>query len=123
MPVGTAEIETLAQGRGGSQVTALHDGSVVVHVPGVSLPAGWSKDATHVRWLVSPGYPAAMPDCFFADADLRIAGGSMPANSGLQELNGTTLLWFSWHLQSWRPGRDDLLCYLRFIERRFADVR
>jgi len=77
-----------------------------------------------VRWLLSPAYPAAQPDCFYTDLDLRIFGGATPTNTGVQQLDAQPLLWFSWHLQvTWRPGRDDLLTYLRFIESRFADVR
>lgn len=109
-----------------SPAAVLHpqaDGTLIVEVPDVVLPAGWSMRSTIVRWVLSPGYPAAQPDCFFADADLRLANGAMPVNSGLQQLQGRQLLWFSWHVQGWRPGRDDLVSYLRFIESRLADVR
>jgi hypothetical protein len=73
--------------------------------------------------VLSPAYPAAQPDCFYADLDLRVGAG-MPTNTGIQQLGADQLLWFSWHLRtSWRPGRDDLLTYLRFIESRFTDAR
>lgn len=123
MPLATEEITKLAQLRPTAQVHAQVDGSLVVQVAGIALPPGWSRTVTTVRWVLSPGYPAAQPDCFYADADLRLADGTMPVNSGSQDLQGKPLLWFSWHVQDWRPGRDDLLSYLRFIESRLADVR
>lgn len=123
MAVSAAEVRRLEQARPGATVTAQPDGSSVVRVADIPLPSGWSKAATTVRWLLSPGYPAAQPDCFYADPDLALVTGAAPANTGMQPLDGSPLLWFSWHLPVWRPGRDDLLSYLRFIERRLADVR
>ena len=60
----------------------------------------------------------APPDCFYADPGLRLAGGGMPTNSGLQPLAGQPLMWFSWHVASWNPARDTLLGYIRFIAER-----
>lgn len=118
------EVARLQAARPGAQVLRRPDGTAVVVAPGVALPTGWSRQHTCVRWLLSPAYPAAQPDCFYTDLDLRTSGGAMPTNTGIQQLDAQPLLWFSWHLQvMWRPGRDDLLTYLRFIESRFADVR
>lgn len=97
----------------------------VVEVPGVVLPAGWSKPAVTVWFVVPAGYPAAQPDCFWVDADLRLINGSMPQNTGVQALpwSQAEALWFSWHLTQWRPGRDQLITYARFIARRLHDLR
>jgi len=97
----------------------------VVEVPGVALPTGWSKPAVTVWFVVPSGYPAAQPDCFWTDADLRLTNGLMPQNSGVQTLPSslTPALWFSWHLTQWRPGRDHLVTYARFIARRLHDPR
>jgi len=121
--VSEAEEDRLRAARLGAQVLRRPDGTTIVVVPDVALPAGWRHPLTCVRWLLTPAYPAGQPDCFFADLDLRLASGGMPANTGVQTLDGESLLWFSWHLQAWRPGRDDLLTYLRFVETRLADVR
>jgi hypothetical protein len=117
-------VTRLQAARPDSQLLRRPDGTAIVVVPGVQLPPGWDRQHTCVRWVLSPAYPAAQPDCFYADHDLRISGGAMPTNTGMQQLDAQPLLWFSWHLQvAWRPGRDDLLTYLRFVESRFADVR
>lgn len=118
------ELEPLAVEHPG---TRLIEGSdpPLIEVPLLELPPGWSAPATPVWFVVPAGYPAAQPDCFWADSSLRLANGAQPQNSGLQNLPMTNrpVLWFSWHLRSWRPGRDQLVSYVRFIHQRFADVR
>ena len=105
-----------------SLVTA-DDGSTRLELPVVTLPAGWSQAATGVSVLVPPGYPTNRPDCFFADASLRLASGQDPASSGIQPLDGAPRRWFSWHLESWNPLVDDLSRFVRFVERRLRDPR
>lgn len=100
----------------------LADGTTIVTAT-IALPPGWSRPQTTVRVVVPLAYPSAQPDCFFADADLRLAGGAMPTNAGIQPLDGVPLLWFSWHVDSWLPTRDNLTSYLRFVEGRLRDVR
>lgn len=117
------EVARLIAVRPGSTVTWCPDGTAVVVVPDVQLPTGWSRASVTVRWVLSPIYPAAQPDCFFTDIDLRLSSGAMPANTGFQPLNGESLLWFSWHLQTWRPASDTLVTYMRSIESRLSDVR
>ena len=123
MPVAAQELARLIAVRPAASLEAQPDGSLIVEVPDFALLGGWSLPCTTVRWVLSAGYPAAQPDCFYADLELRLASGAMPVNTGIQALQGRQLLWFSWHIQGWRPGRDDLLGYLRFIESRLTDVR
>src|SRR5262245_38028725 len=89
----------------------------VISVPGVAVPPGWNKTETAIHFIVPPGYPHANPDCFNADAELRLANGCKPKNAEVQPmpLIGETL-WFSWHLQRpWQPSRDSLLTWLAVI--------
>jgi hypothetical protein len=123
MPVAAQELARLTAVRPAASLDAQPDASLIVEVPDIALPGGWSLPTTTVRWVLTAGYPAAQPDCFYTDLELRLANGAMPMNSGVQTLQGRQLLWFSWHIQGWRPGRDDLLSYLRFTESRLADVR
>jgi hypothetical protein len=98
------------------------DGTVLVTVPDVPLPAGWSARTTTVHFLAPAGYPMAQPDCFWADATLRLEGSGMPQAANLSPIPGEAeaRLWFSWHLTSWNPTRDTLLSYVRTIQGRFA---
>jgi hypothetical protein len=106
----------------GYTIRPLADGSSIVRSV-VLLPAGWSRTETTVWFLLPVAFPSAQPDCFFADADLRLGSGQMPSNTGIQQLDGAQLLWFSWHLSSWSPATDNISTYLRFIEARLRDAR
>lgn len=105
--------------------SALPDGTTLVTVPGVVLPAGWNEQTTVVSFVIPIGYPMARPDCFWAEERLRLAGGAMPQNAGVNTIPGTTnpQLWFSWHLGAWNPASDSLITYLRVIVRRFVELR
>jgi hypothetical protein len=103
-----------------ASVQARGDGSSTIVIPDVPLPAGWNKDHTTVMFLIPVGYPAAKPDCFWADADLKLRTGAPPKSSGLQgpPWGGEPKLWFSWHIEPWNPNRDSLLTFLRAIQDR-----
>ena len=98
---------------------------LLVRIPEVALPAGWNKPATQVLFIAPHGYPFAKPDCFWADADLRLATGAVPKATqlnnipGLQEQN----LWFSWHVDPWNPNRDNLVTWFVLIRQRLADAQ
>ncbi len=113
--------EVVAQ-RSGLSVHNLQDGTHMLRYP-TTLGSGWSKPAVQVSFVLPLAYPAAQPDCFFTEPDLRLITGAMPANTGIQQLDGAPLLWFSWHLTAWSPQRDDLNTYIRFVESRLHDCR
>lgn len=118
-------LATLRQVFPKASITALPDGSLLVTVPEVNLPPGWSQTTTTVYFVVPVGYPMARPDCFWADSTLRLAGGGMPTNAGVNTIPGTTepRLWFSWHVSAWNPASDGLLTYMRVIQRRLMQPR
>lgn len=100
----------------------------VIVVPDVRLPPGWSQPTTTVRFVVPAGYPLAALDCFWTSPELRLASGAVPQNAQVQNPapalpGGGPHLWFSWHVQSWNPGRDTLLTYVRVIQDRFKELR
>jgi len=101
------------------------DGQWLVSIGDVALPAGWNKQTTGIHFLVPAGYPHANPDCFYVDADVRLANGNPPQNSAFQRLADLgELLWFSYHLQRpWKPGRDRLSTWMATIIGRLADAR
>lgn len=70
MPATASEADRVTEARPGATATLHPDGSALVHVPDVVLPGGWTAPTTAVWWVLSPGYPSAQPDCFFADAHL-----------------------------------------------------
>ena len=79
-----------------ASLTPLSSGGHELHLPSVSLPAGWSLSATGM-WIVAPaGYPMVRPDCFFADEGLRLANGGEPTNSAIQIHEGSSADHISW---------------------------
>jgi hypothetical protein len=117
------QLAAVRQRYDGASLIPQPDGSKVLEVPSVPLSPGWSLERTSV-WVVVPiGYPQVQPDCFYAPSELALASGAPPASSGVQQLLGRPMRWFSWHLQAWDPVRDGLAQFLRFVERRLADPR
>jgi len=118
-----AQIEAIRARYPAASITAQADGSQLVHLPLVPLPAGWTASSTVIWFILPAGYPTVRPDCFYATADLHLATGADPANSSMQTIDGLARRWFSWHLTSWDEARDGLSQYVRFVERRLAEVR
>ena len=99
------------------------DGSRALIVPGVPLGGGWTAATTTVRFLVPVGFPHVKPDCFYTDAELRLAGGREPASSSLQAVFGASYRWFSWHIALWDAARGSLDQFLHVCEARLREVR
>ena len=104
------------------EVTHLASGTHLVTIQDVSLPEGWTKRASSIRFLVPAAYPFAALDCFWADNDLRLADGRLPQNAAAENIPPETAapgLWFSWHLaQPWNPNRDTLSSWMNTINDR-----
>lgn len=114
-------LDVLQQSYPNASIKQRQDGSAIVRIPNVPLDGErWNKKATTVYFVAPIGYPAAKPDSFWTDADLRLRNGNLPRNSGNQPLQGIGVptLWFSWHASSWNVNKDDLRTYLRVIEDR-----
>lgn len=121
--VADVELQSIEARYGGVAVLPQPDGSVQVVLESVCLPPGWSRASSRIAFVLPVGYPAAQPDCFFAEDSLRLASGALPQNAGMQQLGNATWLWFSWHLTSWTPGRDNAVTFAHFIESRLANAR
>ena len=106
---------------------ALPSGAVLITIPDMPLPTGWSKDSATIRFLAPVGYPHAKPDCFWSDGDLRLADNSVPQATGFNPIPEAPeflpLVWFSWHTAQWNPNRDSLLTYLNVIRNRLKEIR
>jgi hypothetical protein len=121
-----AQLEELRERFGGSHVRQLPSGSALVTAPDVRLPQGWSKNSTTIRFLIPQGYPFASLDCFWADADLRLAAGAMPQSAAINPIPETTEqgLWFSWHLVgTWDANRESLSTWMNVVGQRMRQIR
>jgi hypothetical protein len=105
-----------------ARMETVPDGQRLLTVPGVGVGPGWNKTQTTVRILVPTGFPHVKPDCFYTEAELRLAAGD-PASSAPQTVFGATYRWFSWHLQDWNPASGTLQKYVAFCRRRLQEAR
>ncbi len=120
------QLEELRERFGDVQTRQLPSGTTLVIVPDVSLPEGWSKASTTIRFIAPPGYPFAQLDCFWADPELHLANGGPPQNSAVTSAPETIepALWFSWHLAGpWNPNRDTLSTWMNVVIDRMRQVR
>jgi hypothetical protein len=127
MSVLELQLQQLRERYAAVEVTRLGSGTHLVTVKDVPLPQGWTKPASAIRFLVPPAYPFAALDCFWADNDLRLAGGRLPQNAGAENVppeTGAPGLWFSWHLaQPWNPNRDTLSSWMNTINDRLRRLQ
>jgi hypothetical protein len=112
-----------------SELQRLNTGGHLVIIKNVPIKSGWSYPAVDVLFLVSPGYPAAKPDCFWVSPQLRLANGALPQNANDGNpipgdlMPGRPLTWFSWHLQTWDPNGDKLVTFYSAIMKRLIPAR
>ena len=123
-PVVLAQLEALKTRHPDAGWEELLDGVIRVVVPSTPIPSGWSTATVSVHFVLPVGFPVATPDCFWTDADLRLADGQMPQNTGNTPMPGATepLLWFSWHTQAW-DSASRVSHWLRAIMQRFEAAR
>ena len=119
-------------------------GSYLIIVPSVVLPKGYSETICTVLFEVPPGFPAACPDNFYTDIEIRLSNLSMPHRTfpyneafnltnhhGIQIKGGgygnfpkqiwpawSKCMWWSWHLQMWNPNQSSLFTYMMCIQQR-----
>jgi hypothetical protein len=105
-----------------ASMDSLADGSFLVTIPNVPLPAGWNHSVVTILFVAPPGYPGAQPDCFWVEpGGMRLADGKTP--QGSSDSNpipgvGPRGTWFSWHVQRWDPNYDSLTSYFRVVLQR-----
>lgn len=95
-----------------------------------SLGSGWNKAQTALYVPIGSGYPLTPPDNFYADNDLRLAGGTLPGSASPdQQQQGRPWLQFSYHVEAadWKPHADllqghNLLTFLLGVERRLSET-
>jgi hypothetical protein len=94
------------------------DGWVFTVFDEYPLPEGFNRQSTSLLVKVPPNYPLGGLDMFWTDPQLRLASGSLPANTTEEHYLGKTWLRFSWHPHRWNPSSDSLVSFLKFIEKR-----
>jgi hypothetical protein len=119
------QFEELRKTFGQATLRRRGDNTAAIEIKNFPLPEGWSTPDTSILFVVPAGYPVARPDCFWADANLKLASGQPPANSTPNNQHGgpENRLWFSWHPSSWNPNVDSLITYVNVVRRRLQELR
>lgn len=98
-------------------------------LPEWDFPAGWNKESGRLLVVIPAAYPTIPPDNFFTDNDLRLADGTLPENSTVnQRQAGEFWLQFSYHAESgdWKPHAEircghNLLTFLEAVSARLRE--
>ena len=100
------------------------DGFVRILVPQLPIAGGWDRHTLRVLVLLPPGFPTAKPNGFEADPSLRLSDGRAPAQGyGVQQIGAEAWGHYCWQPQAWAADRETLWRYIKFIQRRFAEVQ
>lgn len=105
--------------------TEVHEdsGLTIVILKKFPLPKGYNKDCTDVLIKVPVSYPNGKLDMFWTEQDLRLANATALASTSTEQILGRQWLCFSWHPGKWNPGRDNILTFVEFINRRLAQLK
>lgn len=116
------EVAELVEEFGRCDVQPQLDGSVVLVVGPVTLPAGWAQGTSRIVLVIPPGYPDQRPTGFFADGGLALVGGTTPKCAGQAQIAGEQLTSFCWNPAVWDPSKDGLWKYAKLMAERFAEA-
>lgn len=103
----------------------VHDvsGIIILIIKKYLLPPGYNKSVTDLLLKVPISYPNGKLDMFWTEPDLRLQDSNGQANTNEEHVLDKQWLRFSWHPKKWNPGRDNLLTYLQFIDRRLMQLK
>jgi hypothetical protein len=118
----SSEVAHIEQEFGRCEARPQSDGSVVLAIGPVALPAGWSMQSSRIVIVVPPGYREERPKGFFAEPGLTLAGGGTPNTASQTAVAGEPVTYFCWQPANWDPARDGLWKYTKLMAERFAEA-
>ena len=118
----TQEIEQLRTQGYGLEVYE-EAGMILLIIKDYSLPVGYNKSFCDILLKIPLSYPNGKLDMFWTDPDLRLQESTGQAATSVETILGKQWLRFSWHPQKWNPGRDNVLTFLQFINRRLLQLK
>ena len=79
----------------------------------------WDRHKTDLLVITHPTYPNAKMDMFWVNPSISLKSGKKAqAADTIEGKLGINWLRFSWHVQSWNPGKDNLITYLDVVNDR-----
>lgn len=100
------------------------DGTIRVHVPSISIPSEtFNLGSTDLVIILPQGFPTSKPNGFEANGSLRLKNGQNPNGAGPNSIEGAQYMHFCWQPQTWDQNRETVWRYIKFVEKRFWEVR
>lgn len=117
-PLLQEHIETLEQE--GHNIEIFFDSEIHIVFKGYKIPAKiWNRDKIDLLVITHPTYPNAQMDMFWVNPPISLKSGKpIQAADTFEDKLGINWLRFSWHVQSWNPGKDNLITYLDVVNDR-----
>ena len=109
-------------------------GAHLIVVPSVILPKGYDKNICTILFVAPPGFPAACPNSFFTDIEIRLENKAVPYHSQPPDWSNAKVIlrewpqwthcqWWKWCLQMWNPNQSNLYTYMRVIQQRLQYIK
>lgn len=89
---------------------------IIIH--DYQFPESYQPRQTSILLILPAGYPNAMPDMFWTHPDVKLNNGSWPLSSEHhQEFSGKSWQRWSRHINTWRPGIDNLKTFMASVRK------
>ena len=106
--------------REGHKIEIHVDSEIHIVFKDYKIPAQiWDQNKTDLLVITHPTYPNAKMDMFWVHPPISLKSDkTVQAADTTEDKLGINWLRFSWHVQSWNPGKDNLITYLDVVNDR-----
>ena len=106
--------------REGHKIEIYVDSEIHIVFKNYEIPAQiWDRNKTDLLIITHSTYPNAKMDMFWVNPPISLKSGKKAqATDTTEDKLGINWLRFSWHVQSWNPGKDNLITYLDVVNDR-----
>lgn len=106
--------------REGHKIEIHVDSEIHIVFKDYKIPAQiWDQNKTDLLVITHPTYPNAKMDMFWVNPPISLKSDkTVQAADTTEDKLGINWLRFSWHVQSWNPGKDNLITYLDVVNDR-----
>jgi hypothetical protein len=78
----------------------------------------WNRTVVDLLVVAHLAYPNSKLDMFWVDPTIALKNGNTPKATTNANRFGRAWQQFSWHVNSWNPGHDNLITYLDVVNDR-----
>jgi len=78
----------------------------------------WSRDKVDLLVIAHPSYPNDKMDMFWVNPPITLLNKNQAKAVSMENKCGKPWQRFSWHVNTWNPGTDNLITYLDVVNER-----